>query len=74
MAASNYLVGELMDRFGLSPRVVTAGIGTFFLLPGLIWFLTKKRWDHKVKLPEIEPLLENVEEIPQNLGNEHFEV
>ncbi|MDX6402601.1 MAG: hypothetical protein QOH70_56 [Blastocatellia bacterium] len=74
MAASNYLVGELMDRFGLSPRVVTAGVGTFFLLPGLIWFLTEKRWDHKVKVPEIEPPLERVGEIPQDLGNEHFEV
>jgi MFS family permease len=47
MAASNYLVGELMDRFGLSPRVVTAGVGVFFLLPGLIWFVTERRWDHK---------------------------
>lgn len=47
MAASNYLVGELMDRFGFSPRVVTAGVGTFFLLPGLIWFVTQKWWDRK---------------------------
>lgn len=47
MAASNYLVGELMDRFGFSPRVVTVGVGAFFLLPGLIWFLTEKSWDHK---------------------------
>ena len=47
MAASNYLVGELMDRFGFSPRVVTAGVGAFFLLPGLIWFVTEKWWDHK---------------------------
>jgi MFS family permease len=47
MAASNYVVGELMDRFGYSPRVVTAGVGIFFLLPGLIWFLTEKRWDRK---------------------------
>src|SRR3989454_1042940 len=45
MAASNYLVGELMDRFGFSPRVVTAGVGAFFLLPGLIWFVTRKWWD-----------------------------
>ena len=45
MAASNYLVGELMDRFGFSPRVVTVGVGTFFLLPGLIWFATRKWWD-----------------------------
>jgi len=47
MAASNYLVGELMDRFGFSPRVVTAGVGTFFLLPGLIWFVTETWWNHK---------------------------
>lgn len=45
MAASNYLVGELMDRFGFSPRIVTAGVGTFFLLPGLMWFLTQRWWD-----------------------------
>ena len=47
MAASNYLVGELMDRFGFSPRVVTAGVGTFFMLPGLVWFVTEKWWDYK---------------------------
>jgi MFS family permease len=45
MAASNYIVGELMDRFGFSPRVVTAGVGAFFLIPGLLWFLTQKWWD-----------------------------
>src|SRR5438477_7110852 len=50
MAASNYLVGELIDRFGLSPRVVTAGVGTFFMVPGLIWFLTQKRWDRKERV------------------------
>jgi uncharacterized membrane protein YjjB (DUF3815 family) len=47
MAASNYVVGELMDRFGYSPRVVTAGVGVFFLLPGIMWFLTEKAWDRK---------------------------
>jgi MFS family permease len=47
MAASNYLVGELMDRFGFSPRVVTAGVGAFFILPGLIWCVSQKWWDHK---------------------------
>ena len=45
MAGSNYLVGELMDRFGFSPRVVTVGVGTFFLLPGLILFATRRWWD-----------------------------
>jgi hypothetical protein len=46
MAASNYVVGELIDR-GYSPRVVTASVGGFFLLPGLMWFVTQKWWDVK---------------------------
>src|SRR3989442_5204435 len=58
MAASNYFVGELMDRFGLSPRIVTAGVGTFFLLPGLIWFATEKWWDRKG--PMVEPRQESI--------------
>jgi MFS family permease len=45
MAASNYATGELLDRFNLSPRIVTIGIGIFFLLPAVIWFLTERRWD-----------------------------
>jgi len=45
MAASNYLTGELLDRYQISPRVVTIGIGTFFLLPGITWFLTQRWWD-----------------------------
>jgi len=45
MAASNYLTGELLDRYQISPRIVTIGIGTFFLLPGIMWFLTQRWWD-----------------------------
>src|SRR3984893_2358668 len=33
MATSNYLTGEMLDRFGWSPRLVTIGIGHFFLIP-----------------------------------------
>lgn len=54
MAASNYLVGELMDRFGFSPRVVTAGIGMFFILPGLIWFITQRSWDRKAPIVAVD--------------------
>src|SRR5712691_3244087 len=54
MAASNYLVGELMDRFGFSPRVVMVGVGTFFLMPGLIWFLTRGWWDRKERTIGLE--------------------
>jgi predicted MFS family arabinose efflux permease len=47
MAASNYFVGELIDGFGFSPRVVTVGVGILFILPGIAWFVTRKWWDHK---------------------------
>jgi hypothetical protein len=49
MAASNYVTGELLDRFRISPRVVTIGIGLFFLMPGLAWFLTQRWWDREQK-------------------------
>jgi MFS family permease len=49
MAASNYATGELLDRFGASPRWVTIGIGVFFLLPGIAWFLTQRWWDREEK-------------------------
>ena len=45
MAASNYVTGELLDRFNISPRWVTVGIGTFFLIPGIAWFITQRWWD-----------------------------
>ncbi|MDT7604198.1 MAG: hypothetical protein QOF61_2195 [Acidobacteriota bacterium] len=45
MAASNYVTGELLDRVGLTPRVVAAGTGIFFMLPGLLWFATARWWD-----------------------------
>jgi hypothetical protein len=50
MAASNYLTGELLDRFNISPRWVTIGIGSFFLIPGIAWFLTQRWWDKEEKL------------------------
>jgi MFS family permease len=73
MAASNYLVGELMDRFGFSPRLVTAGVGTFFLLPGIVWFATEKWWDHKQKISAPVPVIK-AEEIAARLETEHFEI
>jgi predicted MFS family arabinose efflux permease len=45
MAVSNYATGALLDPIGLSPRVVSLGIGAFFLLPGLVWFATQRWWD-----------------------------
>ena len=45
MAASNYATGELMDRFGFSPRFVMMVLGVLFLLPAALWFLTRRWWD-----------------------------
>ena len=45
MAFSNYVTGELLDRFGLSPRLVTIAIGALFLVPGVLWFATQRWWD-----------------------------
>jgi hypothetical protein len=47
MAASNYITGELLDRFQISPRIVTVGIGMLFTVPGITWFLTQRWWDRE---------------------------
>jgi MFS family permease len=49
MAVSNYATGELLDRMGLSARTVAIGIGAFFLLPGIAWFVTQRWWDNEEK-------------------------
>lgn len=45
MAFSNYFTGEMLDRFQLSPRWVTVGMGALFLVPGIAWFVTQRWWD-----------------------------
>ena len=70
MATSNYVVGELMDRFGFSPRWVTAGVGIFFLMPGITWFLTKQWWDRNERA--IAPV--KMEEVAARLETERFEI
>ena len=53
MAASNYVTGELLDRFQISPRIVTVGIGTFFMLPGIVWFITQRWWDREERVARV---------------------
>jgi hypothetical protein len=48
MAASNYVTGKALGRFQISPRVVTVAIGLFFILPGVLWFVTRRLWDREV--------------------------
>ena len=45
LAASNYATGEALDRFHISPRLLTVAIGLFFMLPGILWLLTRRWWD-----------------------------
>jgi predicted MFS family arabinose efflux permease len=52
MAASNYATGEALDRFQISPRTATFAIGLFFLLPGLLWLLTRRLWDRESAVKE----------------------
>ena len=59
MAGSNYLTGELLDRFGYSPRVVAIGIGIFFLIPGIVWFLTQRWWDRDSPATQTKSLRNN---------------
>jgi MFS family permease len=47
LAASNYVTGEALDRFQISPRVVTVAIGILFLFPGILWLLTRRWWDRE---------------------------
>lgn len=64
MAVSNYLTGEMLDRFGLSPRVVAIALGGFFLIPGIAWFITQRWWDKD------DPLSGTITEINSNLKTE----
>jgi predicted MFS family arabinose efflux permease len=59
MAASNYVTGELLDRFRISPRIVTVGIGIFFLMPGITWFITQRWWD-RTERPATVPVRPDV--------------
>jgi len=66
MAASNFVTGELLDRFQISPRIVTVGIGLFFVLPGVTWFITQRWWDRegrmaRVRVEEQQVVHESVE-------------
>jgi predicted MFS family arabinose efflux permease len=53
MAASNYVTGELLDRFQISPRIVTVGIGLFFVMPGVTWFITQRWWDQEERVARV---------------------
>ncbi|HEU4768299.1 MAG TPA: MFS transporter [Pyrinomonadaceae bacterium] len=64
MAASNYVTGELLDRFGVSPRWVTIGMGLFFCLPGVAWFLTQRWWDREPVAPARESKVEQRNDLP----------
>jgi len=74
MAASNYITGEMLDRFGFSPRTVTIAIGILFLIPGIIWLATERRWDkeQKERIAGRSKILvpSNAQEVGAELGRE----
>lgn len=52
MAVSNYATGEMLDRLAMSPRTIAIALGAFFVLPGLVWFLTQRWWDQGKKIAD----------------------
>ena len=73
MAISNYATGELLDRFGWSPRAVAIGIGALFVFPGIAWFVTQRWWDREERVDEKATSLKltDVENAKQELIDGH---
>ena len=53
MALSNYATGEMLDRFAMSPRVIAVALGVFFVVPGVVWFITQRWWDKEQKTTRV---------------------
>jgi hypothetical protein len=68
MAASNYVTGELLTRFNISPRTVTVGIGILFLLPGITWFLTRRWWNRNMR--EAPSQMREQQVVQPSIGND----
>ncbi len=43
MSISNFVTGGLLDRAGLSPRVLGTILGLYFLLPAVAWWLLQRK-------------------------------
>ena len=71
MAISNYATGELLDRFGLSPRAVAVWIGAVFLLPGVVWFATQRWWDKDERADKTLPPVNLIETDQELINGSH---
>jgi hypothetical protein len=50
LATTTYATGELLERFRWSPRQVAVLIGLIWLLPGTVWFATRRWWARERKV------------------------
>lgn len=50
MAASSYATGVALDRLGVGPRVLMAGLGAVLLLPAAVWLLTHRAAQRSIDL------------------------
>ncbi len=62
MAASNYVTGELLDRFQHLAANRDCRHRDLFLMPGVVWFLTQRWWDRERAL--IVRKLDDRQELP----------
>ena len=44
LATATYATGELLERFHWNPRNVAVLIGLIWLVPGIVWFATRRWW------------------------------
>jgi predicted MFS family arabinose efflux permease len=44
IAASNYLIGVGLDRWGFSARQLAAALGLVMIVPGILWMIGLRRW------------------------------
>ena len=65
MAVSNYATGEMLDRIGMSPRVIAICLGALFVIPGLIWFVTQRWWDKDKKTTGVQDETANIAQAVQ---------
>jgi MFS family permease len=44
IAVSNFLIGQGLDSWGFTARELAAALGAVMILPGILWFGTRKFW------------------------------
>ncbi len=44
IAVSNFLIGRGLDSWGFTARELAAALGAIMVIPGVLWFGTRRYW------------------------------